>query len=78
MTALEVATDGECPDRYQFPICIVVLYYPETLLSPSILYLRIQPVAASYLSYAVRAASFFQWRCSYNLNIFITHGQRIT
>ena len=45
MTALDVVTDGECPDRYRFPIC--TLYFPEALLSPSILHLKIQLVAAS-------------------------------
>jgi len=71
MTALDVATDGECPDRYRFPICTIALYFPEALLSPSILYLRIQPVAASYSSYAVRAAmSFFQCRV---VAVFLQH-----
>ena len=31
-------TDGECPDRYKFPICTVVLCFPGALLSLSILY----------------------------------------
>jgi len=47
MIALVLAMDGECPDRYRFPICTVALCFPEALLSLSILYLRIQPVAAS-------------------------------
>ena len=59
MTALEVATDGERFDRYQFFICTVALCFPEALLSPSILYLRIQPVATS-MKYLIQVTVYDQ------------------
>ena len=39
---------GWCPNRYEFPICIVVaLCFPEALLSLDILYLWVQAAVAS-------------------------------
>jgi hypothetical protein len=42
LTAWVLATDGERPDRYEFPICTIVLHFPEVLLSLNTLYLGIQ------------------------------------
>ena len=49
-----LATDGESPTRYEFPICTIALCFPEALLSLKVLYLWIQPVAASIKYNAVR------------------------
>jgi hypothetical protein len=73
-----LATDGECPDRYESPICAVALCFPEALLSLSILYLRIHPVTAS-MSYLIQFMPYDKpcaesWRRS----LFMTqHGQRV-
>ena len=46
-TAPVVDTEGGCPDSYDYPICAIALRFPGDLLSLRILYLKIQPVAAS-------------------------------
>jgi hypothetical protein len=53
LTACVLATDGERPDHYEFPICTIVLCFPEVLLSLNTLYLGIQLVAASMNKYFV-------------------------
>ena len=32
LTARVLATDGECSDHYEFPICTVALCFPKTLV----------------------------------------------
>ena len=55
VTAPVLAADGECPDRYQFPICTVDLCFPEAFKLLSILYFKTQPVAAS-MNYLIQFA----------------------
>ena len=62
-----LATDGECPDCYEFPVCTVALCFPGAL-SLSILYLRTHPVTAS-MTYLIQFMPYDQpyvesWQCS--------------
>ena len=58
-TAPVLATDRECPDRYEFPIYTITLCFPEALLSLGRLYLWIQPLAAS-MKYLIQFVPYDQ------------------